>query len=132
MSEIEVAKDEVRKQYTNSPFWFWIKMVVAGITGAGGYGAVEKWPVINQSTRIAESVEVVKNLPPDQLAALQGMQIVNLEKSLETFKVDIKEILKDDKSSVNAQLEKIEANIYDHTKSISRLEALVPRARANN
>lgn len=130
MDKIKV--EEPRVNYTFPPWSYRLRVAMYVLSGGIGMFGITKMPVINEGTRIAESVEMVKNLPPEQVAALQGIQIVHLEKSLESFKSDMKEILKESKEHTASKFDKLDQKIDDHTKLISRLEALVPRARANN
>lgn len=125
----KIKVEEKRINYTFPPWSYRLRAALFVLSGGVGMFGITKMPVINQSTKIAESVELVKNLPPDQLAALQGIQIIHLEKSLDSFKVDIKELLKEDRAMVLSKFEKIDLKIDDHTKLISRLEALTPRAK---
>lgn len=132
MAEIEVPADKTRKLTTMTSFEKWRNYFAAAVAGMSVLFGVQKAPIVNESTKIAESVAVVKNLSPVEMAALQAVQIESLKSSLESFKTDIKEIIKDDSTRTNARLDKHALEIEEQGKAISRLEVLVPRARVTN
>lgn len=141
MEEIKVPKDQrILKTYTKPEIWAkFTGVFVAGILSLFGY---QKMPLINESTKISEAVQVVKNLPPEELSALQGMQISSLEKqvkynsdvqvaAINDLKNEMKAILKDYDDRTTKRLDKHGELILNNIKSIARLEALVPKARAS-
>lgn len=141
MEKVEVPKETTTMvMYTKPERWLkFLGMFVAGIVSLFG---VQKLPVINESTKISEAVQVVKNLGPDEVAALQGIQVISLEKqvrhnqemqlnAITDLKTELKAILKDYDERTTKRLDKHGELILNNIKSIARLEALVPKARAS-
>lgn len=124
-----MAEEKVTPRFSFVDALKGLALVILGGTGVFGY---QKMPIINESTRIAESVETVKNLSATELAALQGVQVLALEKQLTKMETQILSQLKENEDRTTRRLEKHEEMILTNIKSIARLEALVPKARASN
>lgn len=137
----EIKVPERRVNYTFPPWSYRLRAFFFALTGImGGFG-VAKWPVINESTKIADAAETIKHLDPAQLAALQGVQITNLERKvdenkkemvdkLDTMELRLLSALKEYDSRTTARLDRHSTLILDNIKAISKLEAIVPRAEA--
>lgn len=139
--EIKVPKEtKTMVQYTKPERWLkFAGMFFAGIATLFGY---QKMPIVNESTRISGAVQVVKNLDPAEITALQAVQVASLEKqvkhnqevqvaAINELKSEIKTILKDYDDRTTKRLDKHSELILNNIKSIARLEALVPKARAS-
>lgn len=143
MSE-EIRMNKGEKLITQSgKFETWVKAILFLLSGAAGMFGYQKMPIINQSTKIAESVETVKNLSEDQLIGLRGVQILQLEKQLNEknlatleaisdLKLELKASLKEYDDRTTKTLERHDGLILTNIKAVARLEALIPKARANN
>lgn len=139
--EVKVPKEtRTLVQYTKPERWLkFAGMFAAGMLSLFGY---QKMPIVNESTKISEAVQVVKNLDPVEITALQGVQVANLErqvqKNLDTqlaaineLKSEMKVILKDYDERTSKRLDKHGDLILNNVKAIARLEALVPKAKAS-
>lgn len=111
---------------------------IAGIIALFGY---QKMPSINESTKISEAVRVVKNLNPEEMSALQGVQIASLEKQVKhnleaqlaavaDLKAEMRIFFREYDERTTKRLDKHGDLILNNIKSIARLEAMVPRSRA--
>lgn len=142
MEEVKIPKDQrVLVQYTKPERWLkFAGMFLAGMAGLFGY---QKLPVVTETARMTQAVEVVKNLNPEELTALQAMQVASLEKQMKEttaaqvaaiseLKTELKSILKDYDDRTTKRLDKHGELILNNIKSIARLEAMVPKARASN
>lgn len=138
--ETQVPKETVKVvQYTKPERWFkFFGMFIAGMLSLFGY---QKMPIVNESTKISEAVQVVKSLPPEQITALQAVQMTTLEKqvienreaqlqAISELKSEIKSILRDYDDRTQKRLDKHGELILNNIKAIARLEAVVPKARA--
>lgn len=121
----------------------WFKTIATLIIGMAGMFGYQKMPTINEGTKISEAVQTVKNLNQDELAALNGMQAIALEKQMKQFndqqliameklETNIKSSLKEYDERTTKRLDKHGELILNNIKSIARIEALVPKARATN
>lgn len=139
MEEISVPKQEGRKLvvYTKSERWAkFFGVFVAGAMGLFGY---QKMPMVNQGTKISEAVSVVKNLNPEELTALQGLQVNSLERKIDAttqaqliaiagLKAEMKEILKEYDDRTTKTLDRHSDQIMTNVKAVARLEALAMKS----
>lgn len=139
--EIRMQKDEKLIIQSGKPE-SWVKAILFLISGAIGMFGYQKMPIINQSTKIAESVETVKNLSPEELAGLRGLQFLSLEKQMQErneitlaaigeLKTELRTSLREYDERSSKRLDKNEGLILTNIKAIARLEALIPKARAS-
>lgn len=142
MDEIKIPKDH-QVLVADTKFERWVKMIGVFVTGLAAMFGVQKMPAINDSTKISEAVQVVKNLTPEELAGLRGMQFASLEKQMQTnqeinvaameaLKTEMKSSLKDYDERTAKRLDKHGELILINIRAISRLEVLIPKARASN
>lgn len=141
MEKTEVPR-ETMKVVTYTKPERWLKFAGMFLAGIGTLFGVQKMPIVNESTRISEAVQVVKNLDPEQVAALQGMQVASLEKqvkqnsdaqvaAISDLKNEIRSLLKDYDDRTTKQLDKHGELILNNIKAIAHLEALLPKAGAS-
>ena len=141
MQKIEVPKEGTKTVIAYGRLEIWMKFVGVFFAGVAGLFGFQKMPIVNESTRITEAVQVVKNLNPEELSALQGVQYMALEKqvkhnnevqiaAINELKSDIKSMLRDYDDRTVKRLDKHGELILNNIKAIARIEALVPKARA--
>lgn len=122
----------------------WFKTIATLIIGMAGMFGYQKMPTINEGTKISEAVSVVQNLKPEEMQALQGMQMIAMKEQLKEnknevlaaigeLKVEFKTNLKDSDERTNRRLDKYSERQYADSNRISRIEALMSnKAKASN
>lgn len=113
-----------------------VKSIGTLLIGMGAMFGYQKMPTINEGTKVAEAVSVIQNLRPDEVAALQGVQIISVEKQIKEkydqqmlaitdLKIELKSALKEYDDRTTKRLDKHSDLILTNIKSISKLEALM-------
>lgn len=141
MEEIQVPKGtKTLVTYTKPERW--AKFAGVFLTGFMSLWGYQKIPMVRESARITEAVQVVKSLEPDQINAIQGMQVVALEKqvrqnldvqvaAINDLKLEIRTLLKDYDDRTTKRLDKNSDLILNNIKSIARLEGMISKAQAS-
>lgn len=141
MQKLEIPKEGTKTVIAYSRVEIWLKFIGVFFAGVAGLFGFQKMPIVNESTRITEAVQVVKNLNPEELSALQGVQLIALEKqvrhnnesqiaAINDLKSDIKTLLREYDDRTVKRLDKHSELILNNITAIARIEALLPKARA--
>ena len=143
MAEIKTVPKDEKIVVVDTKLERWFKTIATLFIGMAGMFGYQKMPSINEGTKINEAVQTVKNLSSEELNALQGVQIERLEKkqderfdmvisAINELKSEYKITVKESEERTTKRMDEYGERQYDLTQRVSRIEALVPKARASS
>lgn len=139
----EIKVEEKRVNYTFPPWSYRLRVAMFILSGGVGMFGITKMPTINESSKIAEATETVRNLSDAQLVAVQGVQIIELQKQMTGMEGRLisaitehnrqfSSVIKDNDARYSARFDKQSSLIVDTIKEVATLKGLILKSTTNN